>query len=126
MNRLRFVRGLWIVLLCGFAPFQQGKAQFLVDFNATSDLATDFTPGSAPVFTNSVSGGLNSSGAVDIPSGASDLWTCKTDVAAGGTGSTYTVSIFFYNVENAGYAGIGFATAGACRRRDVRQQHGDL
>ncbi len=81
-----------------------------ITFNSTSDL-TGYFNSTNPVFTNIDTGGLNNSGSVHISMNANDLWTTKTGITTGPTGSVYTVSAFFFNDYNAGYGGLGFAAS---------------
>ena len=86
-----------------------GFAQDFVDFNTSTDLEMYFTPGIAPIFTSTATGGLNNSGAVQIPSSGTDVWTSIVTYPLE-MGATYTVSAFFKVGGNSGYAGLGFAT----------------
>ena len=81
-----------------------------IDFNTTTDLANNFNSDGSVAFTNPNSGGLGNSGYVLIPSSSTDIWTSKTGYTLT-TGATYTLSVYFHNQYNSGYAGMGFAIA---------------
>ncbi len=96
------------LLLCTVFCSQSANAQANFSFDSTAELTTYFTSAN-PVYTNSASGGLNSTGAVVNPGIAGDLWALTAGISFTSDVNTYVVRAYFLNATDDGYAGLGFA-----------------
>ena len=80
-------------------------------FDNAGDLAANFTgyvaSGSAA---QSLTGGINDSGAINAPGSADAVFTSKSSYSLGPVGSSYTFASFVQSVGNSGYSGMGFTT----------------
>lgn len=80
-------------------------------FDNAGDLAANFTgyvaSGSAA---QSLTGGINNSGAINAPGSADAVFTSKSSYSLGPVGSSYTFASFVQSVGNSGYSGMGFTT----------------
>ncbi|HTX99496.1 MAG TPA: T9SS type A sorting domain-containing protein [Bacteroidota bacterium] len=85
-------------------------SQTTINFNSSSDLST-FFGGVNNLYTNSNSGGLSNSGAVSTGLNQTDIYVYNIGLPAAVVGKVYTVSAYFYNVDNSGYGGLGFTAA---------------
>lgn len=86
------------------------------DFDTPGDVAAGFTEYIASgVVTQSLSGGISNSGALNAPGFADAVYSSRAGYSLGPVGSTYTFSSFIQSVGNGGYSGMGFSslTAGA-------------
>jgi len=109
MNGKLYTNIVPVLVVCSLVCFGRANSQSIVNFNTQTDLATLFTSAN-PVFTNGTTGGILNSGAVDILANTSDLWTCNAGIPTAGVGTFYTISCYFLNGANSGYAGLGFST----------------
>ena len=106
----RIVPGRMVALALAVALMVAAPAlaQISVNFNSPTDLSS-FTSIHNNYAVNDT-GGINNTGAVLIPLNVSDLYTYNTPIATGDVGTVYNVSAYFYNIDNDGYAGLGFST----------------
>jgi|GEM_PF-5396206 len=83
-----------------------------VDFNNASDLATYFNVSNTDI-TNSASGGIGGTGAVQFPfivMGQTRTFTYKTGFELSQLDEPVTVSAYIYSYRNGGYAGMGLSS----------------
>lgn len=103
---------LVIVAVPNAAPLEAAQLDFY-NFNTAGNLAEYFTPSDGGAFTESASGGLGGSRAVDI-SGDDGLYTSTSSYALPDTeGETLTVSAYFQyaGIESYDDVGIGFVAS---------------
>ncbi len=98
-----------LLLVFGLSALTQA-----IDFNSTSDLSTYFNPGPDNDFTNISNNGIGDTGCVQVSylnMGETRVYTMKTGLNINQIDTQYTISAYFYNSSNGGYAGLGFSTA---------------
>lgn len=78
------------------------------DFNKTSDLTNYFNPDLDSHFTNNDYAGLNFTGSVTT-TGHEDVWTTKKGFITTGTGDSFEISGYFYNMDLFGYGSLGLS-----------------
>lgn len=81
------------------------------DFDSSGDLTSGFNSYvSSGVISQSLSGGISNTGAINAPSTASAVFASKASYSLGPVGSSYTFSSYLKSVGNSGYSGMGFTT----------------
>jgi len=104
------------LIVSGFAAFNISGANANVsvsyNFDTAGDLENNFNQvvGSGAI-TQSLTGGINNSGAIATPGSANAVFSSKSSYSMGPTGSTYTFTSFLQSVGNSGYSGMGFTTS---------------
>lgn len=101
---------LFLIVFFGGIHTTYALVSNLVDFNTTNDLTDNFNSDGSVQFTNVVSGGIENTGAIDVPLGTTDIWTTKQGYSVAGEGDVYTFSAYFKIKANSGYGGLGFST----------------
>lgn len=102
---------LFATMIMSLGRPTQALVSDFVDFNGISDLVNLFTDDGSPQFTNSSTGGIGNSGAINVPSGSSDVWTTKQGYSVSGAGDIYRFSAFFRVSANSGRGGLGFTAS---------------
>lgn len=100
-----------IVFSFGLPLAANATVTTLVDFNSATDLTDKFNSTSSPQFTNQTTGGIQNTGAINVPLGSNEVWTTKQAYTVAGSGDVYTFSAYFKIQANSGYGGLGFTTA---------------
>lgn len=107
-----------IVLSAGFLISTAVPASATIaesyDFNTALDLQNNFdaTLGAGSTSSNysqTVSGGVANSGAINAPGSLSAVFASKNSYSKGATGSKYTFSSYLQSIGNSGYSGMGFS-----------------
>lgn len=81
------------------------------DFNTAGSLASGFNSYvSSGTVTQTLTGGISNSGAINAPGSANAVFTSKSSYSIGPVGSTYTFTSFIQSVGNSGYSGMGFTS----------------
>ena len=104
------------LIVSGFAALSLPQANATVsvsyDFDNPGDLANNFNSVDVSgAVTQSLTGGINNSGAIATPGSADAVFTSKSSYSMGPIGSTYTFTSFLQSVGNSGYSGMGFTTS---------------
>jgi outer membrane protein OmpA-like peptidoglycan-associated protein len=81
------------------------------DFNTTGQLASNFdlSSGSSGSYSQSTTGGIANSGAINAPGSLNAVFASKNSYTLGAVGSKYTFSSYIKSVGNSGYSGMGFS-----------------
>lgn len=78
-------------------------------FDTAGELANNFSPYiSSGSVSQTLTGGINNSGAINAPSSANAVFTSKSSYSLGPVGSSYTFASYMQSVGNSGYSGMGF------------------
>jgi flagellar motor protein MotB len=100
--------------LVGFASPVSATVAESYDFNTAGALATNFDvtlgAGSTSLnYSQTTTGGIANSGAINAPSSLSAVFASKNSYSKGSVGSKYTFSSFLQSIGNSGYSGMGFS-----------------
>ncbi|MBP6882147.1 MAG: LysM peptidoglycan-binding domain-containing protein [Candidatus Levybacteria bacterium] len=111
LKRLLLASSLFLLLFVSFNHVVRALVSTLVTFNSTSDLTDKFNSDGSVQFTNTSTGGIGNTGAINVPLSTTDIWTTKQGYSVAGQGDIYTFSAYFKIQANGGYGGLGFSNA---------------
>lgn len=101
---------LLLLLIVGIIPFTKLQADPIgYNFNDTTLedlLETEFTETGPNTFAYSASGGLNSSGAIDVQNKEA-IWTTQNPYDSTEEDGNIVIGAYFYNFSNSGFGSIG-------------------
>lgn len=98
-----------VLMLIPGAAFASTSISY--DFDSAGDLASGFNSYvSSGTISQSLTGGISNSGAINAPSSANAVFASKASYSLGPVGSSYTFTSFLKSVGNSGYSGMGFTT----------------
>ena len=110
----------WRALLSAFAtlilafmlvPASNSSTSVSYDFNTAGQLTSEFDSYvSSGTISQSSTGGIDNSGAINAPSSANAVFASKDKYSMGAEGSVYTFSSYLKSVFNSGYSGMGFTS----------------
>lgn len=107
-----FAAALALVVSTVFPPIVAASfasTSLSYDFNTSGTLAANFNSYvGAGSITEVATGGLNNSGAINVPSGSAGVFTTKTSYSMGPVGSVYDFVSYMYIDGSNGYGGMGF------------------
>lgn len=83
------------------------------DFNTVGQLANNFDTLATSGYSQSTTGGIGNSGAINAPNSLDAVFASKNSYSLGSSGSTYTFSSLMKSVGNGGYSGMGFSATPA-------------
>jgi hypothetical protein len=103
------VSGVFLLVQMPSAAFASTSVSY--NFDTAGDLAAGFNSYvSSGTVTQTLTGGISDSGAINAPSSANAVFTSKAGYSMGPVGSTYTFSSLLQSVGNNGYSGMGFTS----------------